>query len=64
MIKIAKNLLRPLNTEYEEKVMQLTEMEKRADAGDATLQFFFLAVLICWLYTRKLAKKELCYTVL
>ena len=52
MIKIAKNLLRPLNTEYEEKVMQLTEMEKRADAGDATMQFFFLAVLICWLYTQ------------
>ena len=37
------------------------EMEKRADAADASVLFFSLAVLICWLYTRKLAKKELCY---
>ena len=35
-------------------------MEKRADAADASVLIFLLAVLICWLYTRKLAKKELC----
>ena len=40
---------------------QAPEMEKRADAADASVLFFSLAVLICWLYTRKLAKKELCY---
>ena len=34
------------------------EMEKRADAADASVLFFSLAVLICWLYTRKLAKKR------
>ena len=43
-----------------------SEMEKRADAADASVLFFSLAVLICWLYTRKLAKKgtvlfALCY---
>ena len=37
------------------------EMEKRADAADASVLFFSLAVLICWLYTRKIAEKELCY---
>ena len=37
-------------------------MEKRADGADASVLFFSLALLICWLYTRKLAKKkELCY---
>ena len=35
-----------------------TEMEKRADAADASVLFFSLAVLICWLYMRKLAKKR------
>ena len=37
------------------------EMEKRVDAADASVLFFSLAVLFCWLYTRKLAIKELCY---
>ena len=35
-------------------------MEKRADAADTSVLFFSLAVLIFWLYTRKLAK-TLCY---
>ena len=36
------------------------EMEKRADAADAPVLFFSLAVLICLLYTRKLAKIKSC----
>ena len=43
------------------KLRGTAEMEKRADAADASVLFFSLAVLICWLYTRKLVKKELCY---
>ena len=45
----------------EKLIAPQTEMEKRADAANASVLFFSLAVLICWLYTRKLAKKELCY---
>ena len=36
-------------------------MEKRAYGADASVLFFPLAVVICWLYTRKLAEKELRY---
>ena len=44
----------------------IPEMEKHADAADASVLFFSLAVLIRWLCTRKLAKKRavlftLCY---
>ena len=46
---------------FEKFPLALAEMEKRADAADASVLFFLLAVLIFWLYTRKLAKKELCY---
>ena len=35
-----------------------SEMEKRAEAADASVLFFSMAVLICWLYTRKLAKTK------
>ena len=37
-------------------VEYLAEMEKRADAADASVLFFSFAVLIFWLYTHKLAK--------
>ena len=39
----------------------LAEMEKRADATDASVLFLSSVVLIFWLYTRRLVKKELCY---
>ena len=35
--------------------------KKHADGADASVLFSSLAVLICWLYTCKLAEKELCY---
>ena len=36
----------------------VSEMEKRADGADASVLFFSLTVLICCLYTRKLAKQK------
>ena len=37
------------------KRMNFPEMEKRADGADASVLFFYLSVLICWLYTRIIA---------
>ena len=37
-------------------IADVPEMEKRADTTDISVLFFSLAVLIFWLYTRKLAK--------
>ena len=39
------------------------EMEKRADAADAAVLFFSLAVLIFWLDTTKLDKNTVLYAL-